>query len=194
MNVQYICAMTDEKLNTKEELIQKAALIFNQQGYYHTSIADLAKACEVKASLFYYYFENKEDLMQAVLEYVFQLSVKKLRVLAVNPDFSPQEKLGKITRFMEKLYLNNSGGCIMANTTLETALQQPKYIATLKAFFNEWIEAYQLIYESQYQPEKARELAEATVQDIEGGIMLMKLYQDKKYLLNALKRSERLLN
>ncbi|WP_026998753.1 TetR/AcrR family transcriptional regulator [Eisenibacter elegans] len=185
--------MDTAKITTKESLIQKAALTFNQQGYHHTSIADLAKACEVKASLFYYYFENKEALMQAVLEYVFEMSVKRLRLLAQNPELTPQEKLAKVTKFMEKLYLNTEGGCIMANTTLETALAAPVYLDTLKAFFEEWIAAYQLIYQSQYQPDKARELAEATVQDIEGGIMLTKLYQDKKYLLNALKRSERLL-
>jgi TetR/AcrR family transcriptional repressor of nem operon len=64
----------------------------------------------------------------------------------------------------------------------------------MKDFFQNWIEAYQLIYQGQYQVDKARELAEATVQDIEGGIMLMKLFQDQKYLLNALKRSEKLLD
>ncbi|NJL12200.1 MAG: TetR/AcrR family transcriptional regulator [Microscillaceae bacterium] len=179
--------------DTKTELILKAAQVFNQQGYHQASISTLAEACGVKASLFYYYFQNKEDLMEAVLEYILGISTQKLKIMAADNGLSQTEKLGKIRRFMEKLYLHNPGGCIMANTVLETALFSPKFIGVLKTFFSEWIEAYQLLYQSHYQAEKALELAEATVQDIEGGIMLMKLYGDKKYLMNALARSERLL-
>lgn len=186
--------MIEKAQNTKEELIQKATVIFSQQGYHHASIADLAKACQVKASLFYYYFENKEDLMKEVLKYVFAVSVKRFKEMAEDETIHPKEKLAKATRFMGKLYLNNPGGCIMANTTLETALLSPAFVGIMKDFFQNWIEAYQLIYQGQYQVDKARELAEATVQDIEGGIMLMKLFQDQKYLLNALKRSEKLLD
>jgi TetR/AcrR family transcriptional repressor of nem operon len=180
---------------TKEELIQKSLEVFVQKGYHNTSFSDLAKACEIPSSLFYYYFkEGKEELMAEVLKSVVDMSVKRLKDLAQNKEIQPKEKLAKISRFMEKLYLNQPGGCIVGNTTLETALLEPRFTPTLKEFFKDWIETYTLIYQSQYQPEKALELAEATVQDIEGGIMLMKLFQDKKYLFNALKRSEKLLD
>jgi TetR/AcrR family transcriptional regulator, transcriptional repressor for nem operon len=179
---------------TKEDLVIKALAVFGLQGYHNTSFKDLAKACNIPSSLFYYYFENKEDLMTEVLKYVVHFSVKKLKELAQNPEISVKDKLSKISRFMEKLYLENPAGCIVGNTTLETALLEPKFVPTLKEFFKDWIEAYTLIYQTQYQPDKALELAEATIQDIEGGIMLMKLFQDKKYLRNALRRSEKLLD
>ena len=78
----------------------------------------------------------------------------------------------------------------MANTTLETALVPSGFTLVLKTFFETWVAALQHLYRTKYSETEALELAEATVQDIEGGLMLMKLYRDKKYLLNALKRSE----
>ncbi|MCU0447944.1 MAG: TetR/AcrR family transcriptional regulator [Microscillaceae bacterium] len=185
-----------EKIKTtKEDLIIKSLEIFGLQGYHNTSFKDLAAACNIPSSLFYYYFKDgKEELMTEVLKYVVHSSVKKLKELAQNPEILVKDKLAKISRFMERLYLENPAGCIMGNTTLETALLEPRFLPTLKEFFKDWIEAYTIIYQTQYQPDKALELAEATVQDIEGGIMLMKLFQDKKYLRNALRRSEKWLD
>jgi TetR/AcrR family transcriptional regulator, transcriptional repressor for nem operon len=193
---------------TKEEIVHKALKTFNLKGYHDTSIADLAKVCGIKNAHFYYYFKDKEDLMYEVLLYVHLITTNKFKVLLETESISIQEKLIKISQFIEKLYVNNPGGCIMGNTSLEVMgksiaektlyedsnYKELKFVEVLKVFFESWIGSLQQLFMYKYQENKARELAEATVQDIEGGIMLMRLYQDKKYLLNALRRLERCLD
>lgn len=173
---------------TKEEIIQKAFEQFVNFGYHETSISDLAKACGIKNALFYYYFTNKEDLMAEVLKFTKESIVNKFNKLIEDQSISAKEKLEKTTQYIEKVFSKYPGGCIMANTTLGTAFLETRFAEIIKQFFDIWIEVLTKLFLSKYQQEKAKELAEATVQDIEGGIMLMKLYRDSKYLLNALKR------
>jgi len=179
---------------TKEEIIKRASKVFIKKGYHNSSISDLAEACEIHNAHFYYYFTNKEDLMSAVLSFVQEYVKTRIEALIDTKEVSPKGKLKLIIAFFEKHFTNHIGGCIMANTTLEVALFEPKFIPIIKDFFEVWTHALKEIYLSKYPEEQAQELAEATVQDIEGGIMLMKLYKNNKYLLNSLKRSEKLLD
>jgi TetR/AcrR family transcriptional regulator, transcriptional repressor for nem operon len=174
---------------TKEEIIKKTLKAFSTQGYHYTSMADLAKICDIRNANFYYYFKNKEDLMREVLQYVQQSMEKKLDILLQQNDLLPKEKLLQIVAYIEKLYLQNPGGCIMGNTVLETSFLDLSFKDVLMDFFKKWINSLAIIYTEKFSAQQSQELAEATVQDIEGGIMLMRLYKDDKYLKNALKRA-----
>jgi AcrR family transcriptional regulator len=51
------------------ETIQLAAIdLFHRQGYFATSISDIAHACGIRKSGLYYYFTNKEELLYRILE------------------------------------------------------------------------------------------------------------------------------
>ncbi|MEM9936800.1 MAG: hypothetical protein AAF824_24440, partial [Bacteroidota bacterium] len=84
-----------------------------------------------------------------------------------------------------------TGGCIMGNTVLETMHlgTDQTFAATLKDFFDGMIEALQIIYQEVHPADKAKQLAELAIQDIQGGIMLMQLYDDRHYLNDAVERT-----
>ena len=127
--------------------------------------------------------------MREVLQYVQQSMENKLGWLLQQNELSPKDKLLQIVAYIEKLYLQNPGGCIMGNTVLETSFLDLSFKDILMDFFKIWINALVTIYAQKFPQAQAQEIAEATVQDIEGGIMLMRLYRDEKYLKNALKRA-----
>ena len=60
-------AMPIQKI-TREEILLKTLEVFRQQGYYNTSMSDLATACDLNKSTFYHYFDSKEALMKVLLE------------------------------------------------------------------------------------------------------------------------------
>ncbi|TAH30761.1 MAG: TetR/AcrR family transcriptional regulator [Cytophagales bacterium] len=179
---------------SKEDIIKKAYKVFRIKGYHNTSIADLAEACQIHNAHFYYYFKNKEDLMGEVLIFVKDYLIKNFSHLIDNDLLTPKQKLSKMKSFFEQTYHHDNGGCIMANTTLELAFFEPSFLPIIKDFFEKLFDLLSKLLITQYQENKARELAEAIIQDIEGGIMLMKLYKNNKYLLNALNRAEKLLD
>ena len=55
---------------TREEILLKAQAVFRKQGYYHTSMNELAEACSLQKGSFYHYFPSKESLMKEILESV----------------------------------------------------------------------------------------------------------------------------
>lgn len=66
----------------RDELLEIAIDLFAEKGYVGTSIRDIAKAIDRSVSNVYHYFENKEELWLAILEYSVQGLPEKLRAVA----------------------------------------------------------------------------------------------------------------
>jgi len=52
--------------DTKEELLERAAQLFEENGYKGTSIRDIARATDTSISNIYHYFGNKEGLWKEI--------------------------------------------------------------------------------------------------------------------------------
>jgi TetR/AcrR family transcriptional regulator, transcriptional repressor for nem operon len=179
---------------SKEEVVLKALYVIRERGYANASMSDLAKACDIQPSHFYYYFKNKEDLMTEILNLTHHFFKERIMVYADDAMLSPLEKLEKTFQKFEKTLNYGSGGCIMANTILETAHSDPPFLAIVKLFFEDFLFALTKIYQVKYTEGYARDLAEQVVQDIEGGVMLSQLYKDDRYMKSAFQRAVKHLN
>ena len=51
-----------------EEIIKQSILVFRTNGYYRTTMNDLAKATGLTKGAFYHHFSNKEDVMKKSLQ------------------------------------------------------------------------------------------------------------------------------
>ena len=179
---------------SKEEILEKAAMVFREKGYHHTSIQNLADACGLEKPHFYYYFKKgKPQLMEEVLKYMDGLMEKYVCELAYDEEHPPEKRLQKMLNRMNKFYLNGPGGCIFANTILETANVNDKFKPIIKVTFDKWAKALQFVLESKYEAEKAKKLAFSIIQDMEGGLMMYQLYTDEQFMKMAEKRSIALL-
>lgn len=179
---------------SKEEILQKAAMVFRKKGYHHTSIQNLADACDLKKPHFYYYFkQGKPQIMEEVLKYIDGLMEKYVCELAYNEAYSPKLRLGKMLDRMNKFYLNGPGGCIFANTILETANVSERFKPIIKATFDKWANALQFVLQAKYEPAQAKKLAFSIIQDMEGGLMMYQLYGDEQFMKSAEARSVALL-
>jgi len=58
----------DEKL---KEILKRAAKIFAEKGFHHTSIRDIARATGMSLAGLYYYFRTKEELLFLIQEHCF---------------------------------------------------------------------------------------------------------------------------
>jgi AcrR family transcriptional regulator len=48
-------------------ILQQAAKLFDERGYYETSLADIAASLHVTKPTLYYYVENKEDIVRQII-------------------------------------------------------------------------------------------------------------------------------
>lgn len=174
---------------SKEEITVKAMQLFRKKGYFNTSIKDLSDACEIPKSHFYYYFKGgKVELMVEVLEAVRNYFSERVFPISRDQSLSNDEKWSKIAKKLHRIFMSQHGGCIMGLTTLEVSNVPEKevFLPIIQSYFEEMMACLAIVYQDLDEPEA---IATKSVQDIQGGLMLMQLYSDPVYFLSALERA-----
>ncbi|MDI4234117.1 TetR/AcrR family transcriptional regulator [Bradyrhizobium sp. Arg237L] len=87
---------TPRKELVREELLTKAADVFERKGYAQTTIQDVAQALELSRSALYHYFKSKDEILEAlVLEHTAHAAEQMERRLAKR-DGSPSDQLREL--------------------------------------------------------------------------------------------------
>lgn len=175
---------------SKEEVLLRATKLIRRQGYHQATMKDLAAACGVQASLFYYYFENKEVLMREVLEFSLAFFRDYALRYADDDRLTPLEKMDKMVQSIARINKHLEGGCLMGNTALEVGHTEAPFLEVVRTFFEEFAGALAKVYGTHYDEVRARQLAEQVIQDVEGGIMLSVLYKDDRFMQSAFQRAK----
>ncbi len=82
-------------IDKKELLVRTAIDLFAKKGYADTSIRDIGRTAKVNVALIYYYFKDKETLLQHIIERAArELTVLLREIQATEPD--PLECLKKM--------------------------------------------------------------------------------------------------
>jgi AcrR family transcriptional regulator len=87
-------------LTEKEKVIIKSGMkLFAQKGFSSTSIQEIATESGISKGAFYLHFKSKDDLLLAILAYIFD-TIESSRLVFENQDLDPREKFIKqITAF-----------------------------------------------------------------------------------------------
>lgn len=169
----------------KRDIIKASLKVFRQKGYHSTTMSDIAAACGLLKGSIYHHFEGKEDLMLQTIDFLHGYYSREVFSVAHDESLTGLEKLEKLAAISEDIFMKEKGGCLMANIGLETANDYPRFRVRIKAYFEEWIQSLEHIFSQTYEAETAREMAELSVAEIEGSVMLMQVYHDKRYLERA---------
>lgn len=169
-----------------EEIILKSTLVFRTKGYYRTSMADLAAATGLTKGAFYHHFTNKEEVMKKSLQATTRWFERKIFGIAYQ-EGSPKERLSKMATLLFDAFTRSQGGCLFANTVLETAHVEDTFLEEIEQFFGLFEQALSHLFQGQHQDTKA--LANQIIADIEGSIILMQLRKDPQALQEALQRT-----
>ncbi|MEH7073318.1 TetR/AcrR family transcriptional regulator [Neobacillus drentensis] len=91
-------------MTEKEQVILKSAIkLFAQKGFSSTSIQEIATESNISKGAFYLHFKSKDELLLAILEYIFE-TIESSRLVFENQDLSPREKFIKqISSFCKTL-------------------------------------------------------------------------------------------
>ena len=169
----------------KFDIIKQALNLFRTQGYHKTTMANIGDACGLLKGSVYHYFSSKEDLMREVLEVLRDHYRDKVFIYAYDETKSAFERLRLLGEKSIEVFVNGEGACLMANIAMETNDVVPEFRKPIRGFFDEWVNALAFIYSDRYSQEAARIFAQESVCAIEGAAMMMRIYNDKNYLLTA---------
>ena len=170
---------TRNKEKSRQEIIKKAAPVFNKYGIAGTKLDMLIEATGFQKGGIYNHFDNKMDLARAVFRYNFQLlkaTYQKESNLAATPK---DQLLATIKGF--KAYMLNPplvGGCPLINIAVEADDTDETNRLLVKEYINEWKDELVMILEKGIQSGDFQADINATqeaffiIAAIEGSIML----------------------
>lgn len=94
----------------RKAFMDAAAGLFFSKGYDNTSIQDILLAVgsgnALSPSVFYYYFESKDELFEAMVQQYMKEHVDQIIQVLDNPDLTYQHKLRQVLQIQEQAILD----------------------------------------------------------------------------------------
>lgn len=180
---------------TREFIIREAAVLFNQKGYFSSSISDLTRVTGMQKGGIYNHFENKDQLALEAFEHATAVLGKSF-AHAMEGKSTAFEKLAAVISVYENAHDHPplKGGCPLLNTAIECDDAHPAlkekaqqamgyFLDRLRTLLEQGVEQGEFVEDL-----KVQEFAIYITSVIEGGVMLSRLYEDNMYIRLNIKR------
>lgn len=169
---------------SKRKIVETAGELFWKNGYTKTGISEILKATGLPKGSFYYHFEKKVDLAEAVLQYYSQIVLDLLQKIAEESDSWDQFCDAFPQAFQEKLGDRRYYGCPLAVVGMEIAFQEPD-LARLYGKALEQVKdvLVQTLRATAGDLEHLEETAELCCAIYEGNLVLYRVSKDPNILL-----------
>jgi TetR/AcrR family transcriptional repressor of nem operon len=171
---------------TRQEIIRKAAPIFNQRGYEGAALSDLMKATGLEKGGIYRHFDSKQQLAAEAFDYAWNLALEK-RFEGTEEIANSVDRLKQVVRnFRDRRAGLVPGGCPLLNTAIDSDDGNPQLRERARRALGGWLGRLQsIIEEGQRHGEIHRnidstELATLLVSTLEGSLMMSRLQRGEQ--------------
>ena len=173
---------------TREDILKSVIDTVHRQGLTATGLSKLFKISGASSGSFYNYFQSKNELGHALID--FEWSKLQANVLepAVSHSENPVEQIFWILDRLEEKQLNEPkcGGCLLGNLIVDLVEQDSSFRDHLMQVFSKWEGAItQTLRQAKPQLRadiNPEHLAEQIITAIEGAMLMGKLHRDKTRL------------
>jgi TetR/AcrR family transcriptional regulator, transcriptional repressor for nem operon len=178
---------------SKERILAGAKELFLARGYAATPVDAICEKAELTKGSFYYFFDSKEDLGLAVLDWSLR---RGAQMLASGPYVRIADPVEKTFGFLEHLEKCSpelwSGGCLLGSFALELAdtnsRMQQAVAGMFQAVADDFAEKLQPIAAQCAETSaSATELADTLLGALEGSIILAKAHRDPTRIPKAIR-------
>jgi AcrR family transcriptional regulator len=175
-------------MQTRRRIVERAAPVFNRQGYVGASLRDLVEATGLEKGGIYNHFGSKEQLALEAYDYSFSQvreGLARSQDGATDAIDRLQRMIGAFAKFARKPAI--AGGCPIMNTAIEADDTHPELRDRARESMTLW---HRLIGRIVKDGVAAGELVPGTdpyalaaliTGSLEGGLMLSRLYGDPAY-------------
>jgi TetR/AcrR family transcriptional repressor of nem operon len=172
---------------TRQDIIRKAAPIFNQQGYEGAALSDLMRATGLEKGGIYRHFASKEALAAEAFDYAwretFDARIHDLDTVSNSVDRLKQ----LVANFVERRG-TIPGGCPLLNTAMDTddgnsilRERARRALRGWRSYLNSMIRAGIKAREIR-QKVDAKKLATLIISSLEGAVMVYRLDRNEESL------------
>jgi TetR/AcrR family transcriptional repressor of nem operon len=173
---------------TRQEIIRKAAPIFNQKGYDGAALSDLMRATGLEKGGIYRHFASKQELAGDAFDHA--------RKIAMDTRFEGTEQIPNTVDRLRQIVRNFQdrrtglvpGGCPLLNTATDCDDGNPKLRAKARQALSSWLDRLQSIAQDGQRHGEVRsdvdspKLATLIASTLEGSGMVSRVQRNKKPL------------
>ncbi|MDV3352714.1 TetR/AcrR family transcriptional regulator [Leptolyngbyaceae cyanobacterium CCMR0082] len=174
---------------TKAHIIQQAAVVFNQQGYAGTSMADIMQTTGLKKGGIYNHFSSKDELALAAFDFTVGLVAQQYKIALQGKRHSIERLKVIIETFCSMVDKPAfKGGCPLMNTAIESDDTHPTLRDRTCQAMDNWRQMIRKIISLgiKHGEIKSSLNADATttivISTLEGALMMSHLYGDHVHL------------
>ena len=166
---------------TRQEIIRKAAPIFNQKGYEGAALSDLMAATGLEKGGIYRHFDSKQQLAAEAFDFAWNLALDS-RFDGTQTISNTVDRLEQIVRnFWDRRAGLVPGGCPLLNTAIDSDDGNPQLREKARRALGCWLERLRAIIEEGQRRREIRgdidsaELTTMIVSTLEGSLMVSRL-------------------
>lgn len=167
---------------TRDRIVDKADQLFYEQGFEHTSFAQIAAALGISRGNFYYHFKTKDEILDAVISH----RLVRTNSMLDNWELEGDTPADRIRSFINILVVNRAKikryGCPVGTLCTELAkLDHParSYANELFTLFRTWLRRQ---FEQLGHSDDADELAMHLLAFSQGVATLSSVFQDERFI------------
>jgi TetR/AcrR family transcriptional regulator, transcriptional repressor for nem operon len=175
--------LTPKGARTRARIVEEAAALIHQRGVAATTLEDVRVAAEVSGSQMYHYFPDKNELVQAVIDYQADAIVNRNRRALSSANGVETWRhmvLAAAKRSKAK------GGCALGSLAGQLAESDPEARALIAAGFDQWAATIAVGLRSLHADGKLPsgidpdDLAITLLATLEGGLLLSQVQQSSR--------------
>ena len=177
---------------TRERILASSAQLFNRQGYFGASLADIMRETGLEKGGIYNHFSSKEQLALESFDYAYGLIQERVRQ-ALSGKFNAIERLLAIVTVFQGILEDPqvAGGCPILNTAIEADDANEVLRDRARSAMDNWRTTIHRIVNKGIERQQIRpgvdadEVASILISTLEGAIMLSNLYKDPLHIQRA---------
>ena len=180
--------LTPKGARTRARIVQEAAALIHERGIAGATLEDVRKAAEVSGSQMTHYFPDKNELVQAVIDYQADTIVTHQgRVLSSANGVEAWRNMVITAAKRTKA----KGGCQLGSLVGQLAESDPEARALIAAGFDQWAAAISDGLRSLHADGKLRsdidpdDLAVTLLATLQGGLLLSQVHQSPRQFETA---------
>jgi TetR/AcrR family transcriptional repressor of nem operon len=175
---------------TREDILSSVIDLIHHQGFQSTGLKELFAASNTSSGSFYNYFQSKDELAHALIDYKWS----QVKAVIIEPAQQLDDPIAQVFDMIDRLEAKHlsepdCGGCFLGNLIVDLTKHDSAFQAHLMDVFDAWqaaiaqsFQAGKLALKSDVDPNL---LAEQVLTMIEGTLLMGRLYNQP----DRLKRS-----
>lgn len=178
--------LMNKQPSMRNRLLLAAAQLFVKKGYSGASLSEIAAACDIKKSSLFHHFVSKEAIALETIAMVKKYCEENIFACVSNKNLNEDERTKQFLEGSRHFFCertdNNALVGFLGIALVDVA---DAFNAPVKQYFDAWQAAICKLLESSCDAEKAKALSTILVSQLQGSLLMWRVYQDPRYIDEA---------